>query len=322
VPPPLLTVAIPTLSRLGYLREAVESALAQDYSHVEVLVSNDGRDEAIRQYMRRMGQVSDRLRYVETPERLGLSGNWNWCADNAAGTHLVIIGDDDRLLPSFLSSLAPHTAKNDVVFCDHFLIDKDGRRREDSEEQLAVYGRGQLATGRVQEPERVAWMNAVAPSATLVRTELVRTLRFNPDLNTPELEFYVRAAHDDASFFFDSRSLSEYRSHPGAETARGLWFDRLFFALLKVQASSPAGIAAREVQLRSVARGAAFQALAAGRVDVARSILRTGVIRPMSLRIALEIAARSGRSVSPFLIAAGRGFRRFARRLHSPARPE
>src|SRR5262249_12710620 len=160
---------------------------------------------------------------------------------------------------------APPTADSDVVFCNHFLIDEDGQRRPDSEQQLAVYGRGQLSTGPVQESERMAWMNAIAPSATLVRTALVRTLKFNPDLNTPELEFYVRAAYEGASFFFDSRSLSEYRSHPGAETARGLWFDRLLFALLKVQASSPAGVAARSVQLRSVARGAALQALTAGR---------------------------------------------------------
>src|SRR5262249_27402021 len=154
----------------------------------------------IREYMRKMVEGSDRVRYVETPQRLGLSGNWNWCADHAAGTHLVIIGDDDRLLPSFLSSLAPYTANSDVVFCNHFLIDEKGQRRVGSERQFEVYGRGQLTTGPVQEPERMAWMNAIAPSATLVRTALVRTLRFNPDLNTPELEFYVRAAHDGASF--------------------------------------------------------------------------------------------------------------------------
>ena len=320
MPRPLLTVAIPTLSRLGYLREALESALAQDYPTFEVLVSNDGEDEAIRRYMHRMVETSDRIRYVETPGRLGLSGNWNWCADHASGTHLVIIGDDDRLLPTFLSCLAPHTATSDVAFCNHFLIDEGGHRRANSEQELAVYGRGLLKTGPVQEPERMAWMNAVAPSATLVRTALVRTLRFNPDLNTPELEFYVRAAYAGASFFFDSRSLSEYRTHPGAETARGLWFDRLLFALLKVQASTPAGVDARRSQLRSVARTAALRALASGRVDVARAVLLTGFVQPRSLHLALEIVARSG-SLAPGFIAMGRAFRRLTRRLPRRERP-
>jgi glycosyltransferase involved in cell wall biosynthesis len=320
VPSPLLTVAIPTLNRLGFLREAVESALAQDHPTFEVLVSNDGNDDAIRQYMRGVVEKSDRVRYLETPRRLGLSGNWNWCAEHASGTHLVIIGDDDRLLPSFLSTLAPYTADTDVVFCNHFLIDETGHRQADSEQQLAVYGRGQLTTGPVQEPERIAWMNGIAPSATLVRTTLVRTLTFNPDLNTPELEFYVRAAYNGASFFFDSRSLAEYRSHPGTETARGLWFDRLLFALLRVRALSPAGVAARRLQLSSVARGATLQALAAGRVDVARSVLRTGLVQPLSLRLGLEVVSRSGRLLSPRFITVGRRFRRLSRRLRAPER--
>jgi glycosyltransferase involved in cell wall biosynthesis len=313
---PLLTVAIPTLRRLGYLQEAVHSALAQDYPSFEVLVSNDGNDEPIRQYMREMVQHSDRLRYVETPGGLGLSGNWNWCAERAAGSHLVIIGDDDRLLPSFLSSLAPRAPDHDVVFCNHFRIDADGHRCEDSERQLAAYGRGQLKTGPLGDPERVAWMNAVGPSATLVRTELVRTLKFNPELNTPELEFYVRAARQKATFFFDSRFLSEFRSHAGAETVRGLWFDRLLFALLAVEASSPAGNEARASQLRDVARTAALQALATGRVEVARAVLATGKVEPRAMSLALEAVARSGPKSAEQFISTGRALKRLARRLH------
>ncbi len=37
----LVTVAIPTYSRLNYLKEAVTSALAQTYPNLEILISQD-----------------------------------------------------------------------------------------------------------------------------------------------------------------------------------------------------------------------------------------------------------------------------------------
>lgn len=317
---PLLTIAIPTLRRLAYLREAVSSALEQDYEQFEILVSNDGRDPAIRDYMVGVTRGDGRVRYLETTGGLGLSGNWNWCAKHAAGTHLVIIGDDDRLLPAFLSSLAPNAARHDVVFCNHYLIDERGERRADTDEQLRIYGRAELPKGRVVEGERVAWMNAVAPSATLVRTALVRTLGFNPALNTPELEFYVRAARSGASFYFDNRYLSEYRTHSTSETARGLWHDRLLFALQEVEATSPAAIVARHAQLRRVARTAVMESLVAGRVEIAQAIVKTGLVQPAWLRVAASFAARSGPELAPRVVAIARAIKRLFTKLAGSAR--
>ena len=39
---PIVTIGIPTVNRLAYLIEAVESALAQTWPHIEVLVGHDG----------------------------------------------------------------------------------------------------------------------------------------------------------------------------------------------------------------------------------------------------------------------------------------
>src|SRR5918911_1825747 len=103
--PVLVSIAIPTFNRLDYLKEAVASALAQTYERVEVLIGDDGREEAIRAWGEEIARRDARVRYRRNPYNLGLAGNWNALADAARGEFLVIIGDDDRLLPEFVETL-------------------------------------------------------------------------------------------------------------------------------------------------------------------------------------------------------------------------
>jgi glycosyltransferase involved in cell wall biosynthesis len=74
---PLLTIAIPTFKRLAYLREALRSSLEQTYSAYEVLISDDGASEELREFCEMQARAEARVRYIHTPKRLGLSGNWN-----------------------------------------------------------------------------------------------------------------------------------------------------------------------------------------------------------------------------------------------------
>jgi glycosyltransferase involved in cell wall biosynthesis len=276
---PLLTIAIPTFSRLAYLREAANSAIGQDYANLEVLISNDGPSPEIEAFGQQLEQQDQRVRYIRTPSRLALSGNWNWCVAHARGSHLVIIGDDDRLLPRFLSTLAPFTSEFDVVFADHTLIDDKGRQLEDAAVLLSRYGRGALPPGAVENPEVVAWNNGVAPSAALVRTTLARRLLFDPELNTPELDFFVRAAHAAARFYFVPEVAAEFRVHVGSATASGLTLDRLFIKLLGTPAATTAGRAAQEQQLTALAPSAATWAIRQRDEATLAGITSSGMLR-------------------------------------------
>ena len=42
---PLVSIVIPVYNGANYLREAIDSALAQTYSNVEIIVVNDGSDD-------------------------------------------------------------------------------------------------------------------------------------------------------------------------------------------------------------------------------------------------------------------------------------
>lgn len=239
---PLVTIAVPTVGRLDYLKEAVASALAQEYAPLEVLVGDDAGPPELRAWCETMSARDGRVRYQRNPRRLGLAGNWNALADAARGEFVTIIGDDDRLLPGFVSALVAaatsprDAAAADVAFSNHYLIDARGARLAgESVELTRRYGRDLLAAGELSDAARAVWRNSVPMSAALVRAQSLRRLRFKEDLNTPELELFARLAEEGARFVFVPEYLAEYRTHANSATAAGLLSEQLAERLLEIE---------------------------------------------------------------------------------------
>jgi glycosyltransferase involved in cell wall biosynthesis len=93
----ICTIAIPVYNRERQLGQAIESALAQDGSDIEILVidncSTDRSWEIANSYR------DPRLRLVRNETNLGLFGNFNRCLELSSGRYLRILGSDDRLIP-------------------------------------------------------------------------------------------------------------------------------------------------------------------------------------------------------------------------------
>jgi len=234
---PLVSIGIPTFRREAYLQEAIDSALAQRDPRIEVLVSDDGSSEAIRKVAEDAASKDPRVRYWRNPETLGLAGNWNAIAARARGEFVVLIGDDDRLLPDFVSHLIGAAMGGaDVAFSDHWLIDAAGQRLEDAtREQSRRYARDQMPAGTV-DAEAYVWRNSIPACASLIRAEVLRRLKFREDLNTPEVELFARLALEGGKFVFVPGFVMEYRVHEGSITTSGLKSEELvkYLAPLKV----------------------------------------------------------------------------------------
>lgn len=101
--PGRVTVAIPTFNRARLAVRAIHSALAQNYSDLEVLVSDDvSSDDTVQ----RINAIQDsRLVFFAQRERLGLVGNFDFCLRHATGEFFMLVGDDDVLLPHAIERL-------------------------------------------------------------------------------------------------------------------------------------------------------------------------------------------------------------------------
>ncbi len=98
------SVVIPTLDRAPLLGNALRSALDQrDVDH-EVLVSNNHSSDATEAVVRELSAPN--LRYVETDRTLSMVDHWEFALEKAQGDWILILCDDDALVPDALARLS------------------------------------------------------------------------------------------------------------------------------------------------------------------------------------------------------------------------
>lgn len=104
---PTITVAIPTIGRADLIDAAIASVLSQTRDDFILLVIDNSRDDSTQRVISTFGD--SRIEHVKTAGTLDAVGAWNQCVELCKTEYLLILGDDDRLRPTFLhSSLAVH----------------------------------------------------------------------------------------------------------------------------------------------------------------------------------------------------------------------
>lgn len=97
MPHPLVSVVIPTRNRPDLVQRAVQSALAQTYPHLEVLVVIDGPDEKTASLLASMAE--QRVRVISLKESVGGSEARNTGVREADGEWIAFLDDDDAWMP-------------------------------------------------------------------------------------------------------------------------------------------------------------------------------------------------------------------------------
>ncbi len=209
---PLVTIAIPTFNRAAYLVEAIESALAQTYGNIEVLISNNASTDNTPSVIRSAVEADKRVRSLTQTHNIGMVGNWNACLEAAQGRYFLLLSDDDVLEPDAVGLLVTGLAASQVCFAygkvayigERGGTSKDGAPEfETGSEMVAGYSRG----------ERAAY-----PSATLMKTDEVRGCGGYPDTTGTATDFallLLLLRHGGLVRFFD-RPVARYRMHESA----------------------------------------------------------------------------------------------------------
>lgn len=93
------TIAIPAYKQT-FLKECIDSILAQTYKDFELIIINDASPEDLDSVVE--CYKDSRIRYYVNETNCGalnVVDNWNKCLDYALGEYLILMGDDDKLLP-------------------------------------------------------------------------------------------------------------------------------------------------------------------------------------------------------------------------------
>lgn len=147
---PLVSIVIPVYNGSDYLREAIESALAQTYLSTEVIVVNDGSTDggATEAIARSFGE---RIRYFSKPNG-HVSSALNHGIANMRGKYFSWLSHDDMYYPEKVASQVAaleSLGADTVVYGDYETLDVESGKR--TEHRLPAI-----------TPERFRWSLTVA----------------------------------------------------------------------------------------------------------------------------------------------------------------
>jgi len=98
---PLVTIGIPTYNRAdGYLKEALECALAQTYPNIEIVVADNGSTDNTGAVVQSYGDP--RIRYFRHNPPIKPNDNFNFCLSQASGIYFQLLHDDDLIDCDFI----------------------------------------------------------------------------------------------------------------------------------------------------------------------------------------------------------------------------
>jgi abequosyltransferase len=128
---PVLTIAVPTYNRAGYLDQLVATLLEQisDDKRVELIVSDnaspDSTLEIISEYLKRGATI----RYIRNQTNVGADRNILQCYELASGKYVWILSDDDLIESGTVQRIvnALSSERYDLVFISGYSFDGDYR---------------------------------------------------------------------------------------------------------------------------------------------------------------------------------------------------
>lgn len=218
---PTWSVMIPTHNCASYLRETLQSVLAQDpgREHMQIEVVDDcsmaDDPEAV---VREVGR--GRVGFHRQPRNVGHVRNFETCLVRSRGELIHLLHGDDRVLPGFYATMErPFREREDIgaAFCRGVFMDERGH--------WAAFSELERPTRGVIENwlEVIAVQQRLQTPAVVVRRSVYERLGgFDRRLSWSEdWEMWVRvAAH--YPVWFEPTMLAEYRMHSTSSTSRNV----------------------------------------------------------------------------------------------------
>lgn len=92
---PLVSICIPTYNRASMVGKAIESALNQTYTHIEVIIVDNASSDTIEDVVASF--MDNRVKFLKNKKNLGLFGNFNKCIEASNGEYIHILHSDDYI---------------------------------------------------------------------------------------------------------------------------------------------------------------------------------------------------------------------------------
>jgi len=208
---PSVSVVIPTYNVAPFIAETLNSVFAQTFTDFEVIVVDDGSDDA-EELERALEPYLERVRYVRQ-ENLGAGAARNRGVQEARGEFIAFLDSDDLWMPEYLEEQVRFLRADgyDLAYADALLFGDS-----------PIAGKTYMQTAPSVGP--VTFLSLVRNECNIItsgvvarRCVLVKVGLFNESLrNGQDFELWARLARSGAHLGYQRKVLLRYRCREGS----------------------------------------------------------------------------------------------------------
>jgi len=116
---PRVSIGMPIYNEEKFLREAIDSLLAQDYTDFELIICDNASQDATQEICREYAARDPRVRYHRNETNVGANENFNRVFRLSRGEYFMLAGGHDLWAPTYLSRcLAVLESDATIVHCN------------------------------------------------------------------------------------------------------------------------------------------------------------------------------------------------------------
>jgi glycosyltransferase involved in cell wall biosynthesis len=230
---PTVSICIPTYNGEKHLKQCIDSAIAQSYSDIEILLIDDASTDATWDIIASYAALDKRIKAYRNEQNIGLVGNFNKCIEKAGGKWIKFLLQDDYLrgdcLEIMMAGIGAHhkiAACKRTFFLDESIDDNKKKYYENGVvtfEKLGITSQSPVFI----EPGRIATMavgnicmNFIGePTSVMFEKDVITEVGyFNTSLaQICDLEYFLRIASKYGIIYIPS-PLSHFRIHGESAT--------------------------------------------------------------------------------------------------------
>jgi glycosyltransferase involved in cell wall biosynthesis len=247
----LVSIVIPAFNQGRFLQQAIESALSQTHTALEVIVVDDGSTDETVEVCARLAADS-RVRVIQQRNQ-GVGAARNRGARAASGDYLCFLDADDfyhHEKVELQARLLDECPAIDWVYCDIVGVDENGRPADDS---YSVAASRTCLNGDIFDS--LVLGGFFPPHTVMLRRKIFEAIGgFDPALGgNADLDLWLRMAARGHRVEFVDRRLAYYRTHEaGMSRDRSHMQDTRRTALAGIARAFPERTAAAISRLQDV----------------------------------------------------------------------
>lgn len=234
-----ISIVMTSYNYADYIKEAIESVLAQTYSNWELVIVDDGSTddsvEVIKSYMRKDGRI--KLYQHENGKNKGLASSVKLGVEKAESVWIAFLESDDKYTPNSLEEKIKAIEENtkiDLIFSNLEMIQ--------DEEKISQYKNYFDEINKnffdMNSSHLISNFHNLIPNVNLIPTFSVVMLKKgiieNCDFFPPckaSVDFYLWAQLSKYNIYYLNKKLTYWRLHSNSYINRDRhnWFTRCYF---------------------------------------------------------------------------------------------